>query len=77
MVEVIAPGLSDDQRKVKTMTALALAALAEAATPYGIEAFDSVLRPLWKGITEHRQKDLAAFLKAIGYIVPLMVSFCF
>ncbi|CAD7926470.1 unnamed protein product [Amoebophrya sp. A120] len=72
MVDIIAPGLSDEQRKVRTMTALALAALAEAATPYGIEAFDSVLRPLWKGILEARDKDLAAFLKAIGYIVPLM-----
>lgn len=65
-------GLQDEQRKVKTMTALALAALAEAATPYGIEAFDGVLRPLWKGILDARDKDLAAFLKAIGYIVPLM-----
>ena len=65
-------GLQDEQRKVKTMTALALAALAEASTPYGIEAFDGVLRPLWKGILDARDKDLAAFLKAIGYIVPLM-----
>merc|ERR1719478_1436211 len=40
--------------------------------PYGIEAFDTVLRPLWKGICEHRGKGLAAFLKAIGYIIPLM-----
>ena len=46
------------------MTALALAALAEASTPYGIEAFDTVLRPLWKGILDARDKDLAAFLKA-------------
>jgi len=51
---------------------LALAALAEAATPYGIEAFDNVLIPLWNGITTHRGKSLAAFLKAIGYIIPLM-----
>jgi splicing factor 3B subunit 1 len=29
---------------------LALAALAEASAPYGIEAFDSVLIPLWEGI---------------------------
>ena len=40
--------------KVRTITALALAALAEAATPYGIESFDSVLKPLWKGIRTHR-----------------------
>jgi len=51
---------------------LALAALAEAACPYGIEAFDSVLIPLWEGITLHRGKSLGAFLKAIGYIIPLM-----
>ena len=109
--------------KVRTITALALAALAEAAHPYGIESFDSVLKepliivfktcvvnllikmpilliqglfydnrvstshksmsikklldyqqfqPLWKGIRTHRGKGLAAFLKAIGYIIPLM-----
>merc|ERR1719161_777929 len=49
MVEIMASGLQDEQQKVRTITALALAALAEAATPYGIEAFDTVLRPLWKG----------------------------
>ena len=49
-----------------------MAALAEAAHPYGIESFDSVLKPLWKGIRTHRGKGLAAFLKAIGYIIPLM-----
>ena len=49
-------GLVDDQQKVRTITALALAALAEAATPYGIESFDSVLKPLWKGIRQHRGK---------------------
>eukprot|EP00451_Oxyrrhis_marina_P013514 CAMPEP_0204329830 /NCGR_PEP_ID=MMETSP0469-20131031/14452_1 /ASSEMBLY_ACC=CAM_ASM_000384 /TAXON_ID=2969 /ORGANISM="Oxyrrhis marina" /LENGTH=1189 /DNA_ID=CAMNT_0051312511 /DNA_START=29 /DNA_END=3598 /DNA_ORIENTATION=+ len=72
MVEIIAPGLNDEQQKVRTITALALAAMAEAAHPYGIEAFDPVLRPLWKGICEHRGKGLAAFLKTIGYIIPLM-----
>jgi len=57
---------------VRTITALAIAALAEAAHPYGIESFDSVLKPLWKGIKTHRGKGLAAFLKAIGYVIPLM-----
>jgi len=46
--------------------------LAEASYPYGIEAFDSVLIPLWEGIHHHRGKGLAAFLKAIGFIIPLM-----
>jgi len=72
LVEIVAQGLSDEQQKVRTITALCLAALAEAATPYGIESFDSVLKPLWYGIRQHRGKGLAAFLKAIGYIIPLM-----
>jgi len=72
LVEIIQLGLVDEQQKVRTITALSLAALAEAATPYGIESFDSVLEPLWKGIREHRGKGLAAFLKAIGYVIPLM-----
>lgn len=50
LVEIIENGLVDEQQKVRTITALSLAALAEAATPYGIEAFDSVLVRLWKGI---------------------------
>ncbi|KAA0200210.1 hypothetical protein HAZT_HAZT000257 [Hyalella azteca] len=72
LVEIIEHGLGDEQQKVRTITALALAALAEAATPYGIESFDSVLKPLWRGIRQHRGKGLAAFLKAIGYLIPLM-----
>ena len=56
LVEIIEHGLVDEQQKVRTITALALAALAESATPYGIESFDSVLKPLWKGIRMHRGK---------------------
>ncbi|KAJ7364187.1 armadillo-type protein [Mycena albidolilacea] len=72
LVECIAGGLTDDQQKVRTVTALGLAALAEAAAPYGIESFGSVVEPLWSGIRMHRGKGLAAFLKAVGFIVPLM-----
>ncbi|KAB1212465.1 Splicing factor 3B subunit 1 [Morella rubra] len=72
LVEIIEHGLLDENQKVRTITALSLAALAEAAAPYGIESFDSVLKPLWKGIRSHRGKVLAAFLKAIGFIIPLM-----
>ncbi|KAK1922157.1 armadillo-type protein [Papiliotrema laurentii] len=72
LVDAIADGLQDDQQKVRTMTALSLAALAESAAPYGIESFDNVLKPLWLGIRQHRGKTLAAFIKAIGYIIPLM-----
>ena len=48
LVEIIEHGLQDDNQKVRTITALSVAALAEAAAPYGIESFDSVLKPLWK-----------------------------
>ncbi|KAK9494762.1 armadillo-type protein [Lipomyces doorenjongii] len=72
LVDCIAPCLTDEQAKVRTVTSLALGALAEAAAPYGIESFDSVLEPLWLGIRRHRGKGLAAFLKCIGFIIPLM-----
>uniref|UniRef100_A0A7S0XBR6 TOG domain-containing protein n=1 Tax=Mantoniella antarctica TaxID=81844 RepID=A0A7S0XBR6_9CHLO len=72
LVEIIEHGLQDENQKVRTITALSVAALAEAGAPYGIESFDSVLKPLWKGIRAHRGKVLAAFLKAIGFIIPLM-----
>ncbi|KAL8096905.1 hypothetical protein AgCh_030113 [Apium graveolens] len=72
LVEIIQHGLNDENQKVRTIMALSLAALAEASAPYDIESFDSVLKPLWKGIRSHRGKVLAAFLKAIGFIIPLM-----
>ncbi len=37
LVEIIERGLTDEQQKVRIITALALAALAEASTPYGID----------------------------------------
>lgn len=72
LVTCVAHCLEDDKLKVRSMTALALAGLAEASHPYGIEAFDPVLRPLWHGVSKHRGKALAAFLKAIGFVIPLM-----
>eukprot|EP00879_Flechtneria_rotunda_P007341 GHRR01007702.1.p1 GENE.GHRR01007702.1~~GHRR01007702.1.p1 ORF type:complete len:901 (+),score=370.22 GHRR01007702.1:192-2894(+) len=72
LVDIIKHGLKDENQKVKTITALCLAALAEAASPYGIESFDDVLEPLWRGIRSLRGKVLAAFLKCIGFIIPLM-----
>ena len=74
LVDIIEHGLKDEEQKVRTITALALSALAGAANPYGIEAFDSVLGPLMDGISMYRGKALAAFLKAIGFIIPLMDS---
>lgn len=72
LVECIGPNLEDEQAKVRTVTSLAIAALAEAAHPYGIESFDTILNPLWTGAKKQRGKGLAGFLKAVGYVIPLM-----
>ncbi|KAA8909869.1 armadillo-type protein [Sphaerosporella brunnea] len=72
LVECIGPNLDDEQAKVRTVTSLAIAALAEAAHPYGIESFDTILQPLWTGAKKQRGKGLAGFLKAVGYVIPLM-----
>jgi len=72
LVDIISHGLVDEQQKVRTMTALTIAALAEASYPYGMESFDSIIRPLWKGCLDHHGKLLAAFLKAVGFVIPLM-----
>ncbi|PUU81462.1 armadillo-type protein [Tuber borchii] len=72
LVDCIGPNLEDEQAKVRTVTSLAIAALAEAASPYGIESFDTILNPLWTGAKKQRGKGLAGFLKAVGYIIPLM-----
>ncbi len=72
LVSAAQGGLSDENSKVRCMSALALSALAEAACPYGLDAFDSALRPLWEGVRTQRGKPLAAFLKAVGFVVALM-----
>jgi len=72
-VNCIVHGLSNEQQKVRTMTA-GLAALAKVAAPYGIESFNEVLKPpsLWLSIRLHCGKGLASFLKVTGFIIPLM-----
>lgn len=72
LVECAGASLDHDQLKVRTMAALAISALAEASAPHGIESFESVLSPLWKGLRQMRGKSLAAALKAVGHIIVLM-----
>lgn len=74
LVEAVTSSIEDEQVRVRTMAALAIAALAESSSPYGIESFESILRPLWKGIRSHRGKALAAFLKAVGFLLNLMIE---
>jgi splicing factor 3B subunit 1 len=56
LVDIVKHGLEDENQKVKTITSLTIAALAEAAAPYGIESFDDVLKPLWTQIRILRGK---------------------
>ena len=72
LVAAVAGCVEDSEQKVAIMAVLALASLAEASAPYGIEAFVGVLRPLVKGCESGRGKMLAACLKAMGYLIPLM-----
>ncbi|KAL9084543.1 MAG: hypothetical protein Q9159_005161 [Coniocarpon cinnabarinum] len=72
LVDCIGDNLNDEQTKVRTVTSLAIAALAEASSPYGIESFDPILNPLWTGARKQRGKGLAGYLKAVGYLIPLM-----
>ena len=72
LVDCIKDNLNDENQKVRTVTSLAVAALAEASAPYGIESFDEVLNPLWQGARKARGKNLAGFLKAVGFLIPLM-----
>jgi hypothetical protein len=58
LVDIVKHGLEDENQKVKTITSLTIAALAEAAAPYGIESFDDVLKPLWTQIRILRGKVL-------------------
>lgn len=72
LVDCIAANLNDEQNKVRTACALSIAALAEAANPYGIESFDSILNTLWTQSKRQRGRSLAAYLKAVGFLLPLM-----
>lgn len=72
LLDVLAPGLSDDLSHVRTATANTVALLADSVLPYGIEAFEGILEPAWAGLKHHRGRALAAFLRAIGSCVPLM-----
>lgn len=74
LVGCIARSLNDDNLQVRKMTVVALSNLAEASAPYGIESFEEnhVLEDLWEGIKRHRGSGLAAYLKCMGSLLPLM-----
>lgn len=72
ILEVLQPGLSDELVQVRTVTANTIALLGESVQPYGAEAFEMILEPVWHGLKNHRGRSLAAFLRCLGSIIPLM-----
>lgn len=72
LVEVLSPGLLDELVQVRTATANTIALLADSVHPYGIDAFEQILEPAWAGVKHHRGRALAAFLRCIGLLIPLM-----
>ena len=65
-----------NNNKIKTINELTWSALAEVLHPFGIESFDCVVKPLLKGAHENHGKNLAACLKAVDCVVPLMEEMC-
>ncbi|GFY83209.1 splicing factor [Actinidia rufa] len=73
VLEAVGNDVTDENEEVRIATALALAALAKASAPNGIESFESVFMPLLKGVIGSRHgKVLAAFLIVFGSLIPLM-----
>lgn len=74
MLQCVADGLEDEHTMIKMLTANTIARLAENSYPHGIESFNAILEPLWRGLRRHRGKMLAAFVKCLASIIPLMDS---
>ena len=74
LIEIIKSGLKreNEHQKVKTHTALAIASLAEASYPYGIDFYNEIIKYLFDGIKVYKGKLLASYFKAIGNIIVLM-----
>ncbi|CCE61614.1 hypothetical protein TPHA_0A05400 [Tetrapisispora phaffii CBS 4417] len=74
LIKAMENGLKDEHINIRMATANALTSLAQQCYPYGIDSFNIVLEPLWKGIRSHKGKILASFLKCLASIIPLMDS---
>lgn len=72
LLDILQPGLSDELVQVRVVTANTMALLGESVRPYGAEAFEKSLEPIWNGLKNHRGRSLAAFLRCMGSIIPLM-----
>lgn len=71
----ILTGKEDESKKLKNIqdiTANAISSLAESVSPFGIESFKNVLKPLWDCLFYHKGNHQGPYLKAIGNIIPLL-----
>lgn len=57
---------------IKISAALTVSELANACKPYGIDTFEGILKELWEVLNKSQGRLFAAFLKAMGSIIPLM-----
>ena len=72
MLQCIVDGLEDEHIPIRSLTANTIATLAENSYPYGIESFNIILEPLWKGLKRHRGRILASFVRCLASVIPLM-----
>ncbi|QPG75206.1 hypothetical protein FOA43_002556 [Brettanomyces nanus] len=72
LVRCVLRNIDDDNLSVRTMAANTISVLAEASKPYGFESLEPAIEPLWKGLKQNRGRNLAAFLRALGSLIPLM-----
>ncbi|MCH0629130.1 hypothetical protein JNB11_04040 [Kocuria palustris] len=71
IVDVLKPAISDENIKVSRSLAITIARLAENVRPFGFDSFEPIIVLIWEGLREHRGGTLAAFISALGAIVPL------
>lgn len=64
--------IKDTQPQVRVQACITFAALAEASNPYGIESLEKAIPSLWAGVRTHRGRGLAAFIRALASLAPLM-----
>lgn len=72
LVNCLLTNVEDQYLTVRTTAASAIASLARASKPYGFESFEPVIEPLLTALKRHRGRSLAAFLEALGSLIPLM-----
>lgn len=72
IVSFLSPCLNDEMVQVRTASANTLAQLATSVSPFGIENFELALEITWGGLKQHRGRPLAAFMRCMASMIPLM-----